>query len=113
MKIYPLVPLSPLNIVYFQITMSGDTEDSTNVIIDNSERHNSTLQQSIRDLLKQDVFTDCHLEVEEKKIPCHRLILAACSPVLQAMLTSGMMESQTCVVPIKLFGTKIMESIVR
>ena len=93
--------------------MDGDTSRSTNVIIDNSSRHSSILQHGVQEMFEQSVFMDCHLEVEGKKIACHRLVLGACSPVLQAMLTSGMMESQTSVIPVKLFSVEIMEAIVR
>ena len=85
----------------------------TNLIIDNSASHSSILQYRMKEMLEQSVFMDCHLEAEGKKIAFHRLVLGAYSPVLQAMLTSGMKESQTSVIPIKLFSIEIMEAIVR
>ena len=83
------------------------------MIINHSSSHSSTLQHGIQDLLQRGALADCHFEVEGKKIACHRLVLAACSPVLQALFTSGMMESQTGVIPIQLFGLETMEAIVR
>ena len=96
-----------------EITMDGETGKSPNVIIDNSTRHSSILQHGVQEMLEQSVFMDCHLEVEDKRIACHRLVLGACSPVLQAMLSSGMKESQTSVIPIKLFSIEVMELVVR
>ena len=96
-----------------ETNMDGDTGKSPDVIIDNSSSHNSILQHGIREMLEQSVFMDCHLEVEGKKIACHRLVLGACSPVLQAMLTSGMKELQTSVIPVKLFSVEVMEAVVR
>ena len=87
--------------------------DITDVIIDHSSSHSAILQLSIHNMLEQRVFTDCHLEVEGKKIACHRLVLASCSPVLHALFTSGMIESQTGIIPIQLFGAETMEAIVR
>ena len=83
------------------------------VVIDHSTSHSSTFLPAIRGLHEQGIFTDCHLDVSGKKIACHRLVLAVCSPVLQAMMSSGMTEAQTNIIPIELFGAAVMEAIVK
>ncbi|XP_078602996.1 kelch repeat and BTB domain-containing protein 2-like isoform X1 [Branchiostoma floridae x Branchiostoma japonicum] len=40
------------------------------------------------------ILQDVVLEVEDRKFPCHRLVLSAASPYFQAMFTSGMAESR-------------------
>ena len=89
------------------------SDNSTEVIIDNSDSHGNYLFPPMQELYENGILTDCHLEVGGKKLACHRLVLAVCSPVLQAMLTSGMTEAQTKTIPIKLFSAEVMEAIVR
>ena len=89
------------------------SNNSTEVIINNSHSHGSDLFPPMQELYKKGILTDCHLEVRGKKLACHRLVLAVCSPVLQAMFTSGMTETQTKTIPIKLFSAEVMEAIVR
>ena len=83
------------------------------IVIDHAASHSSTFLSAIRGLYEQEIFMDCHLDVGGQKIACHRLVLAACSPVLQAMLSSGMTEAQTNIIPIELFGTEVTEAIVK
>ena len=82
------------------------------VKIDHSQSHNATSLPAILRMYKEEVYTDCHLEVGMKKIACHRLVLGIRSPVLHAMLTSGMTESQTRTIPMPLFNAEIVEAIV-
>ena len=91
----------------------SESDFRASVIIDHSASHSSTFWPAIRGLFEQGIFMDCHLDVGGQKIACHRLVLAACSPVLQAMLSSGMTEAQTNIIPIKMFGTEVTEAIVK
>ncbi|XP_058479462.1 kelch-like protein 41b [Solea solea] len=38
------------------------------------------LQDGLKELLKENKFVDCNLKVGDRSFPCHRLIMAACSP---------------------------------
>lgn len=38
------------------------------------------LQDGLKELLNENKFVDCHLKVGDRSFPCHRLIMAACSP---------------------------------
>ena len=86
--------------------------DNTNIIVDHSASHSSVVLPAIQGLYEQGILTDCQLEIGGKKLACHRLLLAVCSPVPQAMLTSGMTEAQTCIIPIELFGVEVIQAIV-
>uniref|UniRef100_UPI00398E4D0F kelch-like protein 40b n=1 Tax=Pristiophorus japonicus TaxID=55135 RepID=UPI00398E4D0F len=52
------------------------------------------LQDGLRDLLDNDKFVDCVLKIKGKEFPCHRLVLAACSPYFRAMFLSELEESK-------------------
>ncbi|XP_078571944.1 kelch repeat and BTB domain-containing protein 2-like [Branchiostoma floridae x Branchiostoma japonicum] len=49
---------------------------------------------TVGDLQKARAFQDVVLEVEDRRFPCHRLVLSAASPYFRAMFTSDMAESQ-------------------
>ncbi|XP_062861650.1 kelch-like protein 41a [Trichomycterus rosablanca] len=38
------------------------------------------LQDGLKELLKENKFIDCVLKIGDRSLPCHRLIMAACSP---------------------------------
>lgn len=52
------------------------------------------LQDGLNDMLEHDNFIDCVLKIKEKEFPCHRLVLAACSPYFRAMFLSDLEESK-------------------
>ncbi|XP_066272327.1 kelch-like protein 24a [Branchiostoma lanceolatum] len=49
---------------------------------------------TVGDLQKAGVLQDVVLEVEDRRFPCHRLVLSAASPYFRAMFTSDMAESR-------------------
>ncbi|KAF0026449.1 hypothetical protein F2P81_021186 [Scophthalmus maximus] len=46
------------------------------------------LQDGLKELLNENKLIDCILKVEDRSIPCHRLILAACSPYFREICFS-------------------------
>ncbi|XP_006025971.1 kelch-like protein 40 [Alligator sinensis] len=52
------------------------------------------LQDGLKDMLDHNKFLDCVLKVKGQEFPCHRLVLAACSPYFRAMFLSDMEESK-------------------
>ncbi|XP_040208145.1 kelch-like protein 40 [Rana temporaria] len=52
------------------------------------------LQDGLKDMLDHNKFIDCVLRIQGKEFPCHRLVLAACSPYFRAMFLSDLEESK-------------------
>ncbi|XP_036401098.1 kelch-like protein 41a [Megalops cyprinoides] len=46
------------------------------------------LQDGLKELLNENRFVDCTLKVEDRSLPCHRLIMAACSPYFRELFFS-------------------------
>ncbi|KAJ1069384.1 hypothetical protein K5549_017288, partial [Capra hircus] len=46
--------------------------------------HHTLLQDGLKDMLDHGKFLDCVVRVGEREFPCHRLVLAACSPYFRA-----------------------------
>lgn len=46
------------------------------------------LQDGLKELLKENKFIDCILKVGDRSFPCHKLILAACSPYFRELYFS-------------------------
>ncbi|XP_070832007.1 kelch-like protein 41a [Chaetodon trifascialis] len=47
------------------------------------------LQDGLKELLNENKLIDCVLKVGDRSIPCHRLILSACSPHFRELFFSG------------------------
>uniref|UniRef100_A0A8C7KH07 Kelch-like family member 41a n=1 Tax=Oncorhynchus kisutch TaxID=8019 RepID=A0A8C7KH07_ONCKI len=47
------------------------------------------LQDGLKELLNENKLIDCILKVGDRSLPCHRLILAACSPYFRELYFSG------------------------
>lgn len=46
------------------------------------------LQDGLKELLNENKFVDCILKIGDRSLPCHRLILAACSPYFRELYFS-------------------------
>ncbi|XP_048876628.1 kelch-like protein 41b [Brienomyrus brachyistius] len=46
------------------------------------------LQDGLKELLNENKFVDCTLKVGDRSLPCHRLIMAACSPYFREIFFS-------------------------
>lgn len=56
---------------------------------DDLKLYQSTLlQDGLKDLLKENKFIDCILKVGDRSLPCHKLIMAACSPYFREIYFS-------------------------
>ncbi|XP_051998660.1 kelch-like protein 41a [Xyrauchen texanus] len=55
------------------------------------------LQDGLKDLLKENKFVDCILKVGDRSLPCHKLIMSACSPYFRELYFSedGVEKSDT------------------
>ncbi|XP_019615393.1 PREDICTED: kelch repeat and BTB domain-containing protein 8-like [Branchiostoma belcheri] len=56
--------------------------------------HPSAVLRELNSLRKEAELTDVVLEVEGKSFPCHRAVLASCSPYFRAMFTSSYAEAR-------------------
>ncbi|XP_042325266.1 kelch-like protein 41 [Sceloporus undulatus] len=52
------------------------------------------LQDGLRELLEEKRFVDCSLKAGDKSLPCHRLILSACSPYFREYFLSEQSEEK-------------------
>ncbi|KAK9537587.1 hypothetical protein VZT92_005191 [Zoarces viviparus] len=71
------------------------------------------LQDGLKELLNENKLIDCVLKVGDRSIPCHRLILSACSPYFRELcfLEDGK-EKDTMEVVLEDMDPNVMEAIV-
>ncbi|XP_075070218.1 kelch-like protein 40 [Mixophyes fleayi] len=69
------------------------------------------LQDGLKDMLDHSKFIDCVLRIKEKEFPCHRLVLAACSPYFRAMFLSDLEESKKKEIDLEDVDPDVMEKI--
>lgn len=71
------------------------------------------LQDGLKELLNENKLIDCTLKVEDRSIPCHRLILAACSPYFRELFFSvDGKEVETKEVVLENIDPNVMELVV-
>ncbi|KAJ1188280.1 hypothetical protein NDU88_005042 [Pleurodeles waltl] len=71
------------------------------------------LQDGLKELLEEAKFVDCHLKAGSKSLPCHRLILAACSPYFREYFLSEENEEKKKEVVLENVDPVVMEVILR
>ena len=64
-------------------------------------------------ILKRNLSADFHLQCEGKRIPCHKMILAASSPVFEAMIRSKMKETEGEMMDISNFSFDTTITVIR
>lgn len=70
------------------------------------------LQDGLKELLNENRLIDCVLKVGDRSIPCHRLILAACSPYFRELYFSADgKEMDTAEVVLENMDPDVMEAI--
>ncbi|KAM4689631.1 kelch-like protein 40 [Discoglossus pictus] len=69
------------------------------------------LQDGIKDMLDHNNFIDCTLKIKGKDFPCHRLVLAACSPYFRAIFLSDIEESKKREIDLDEVDPDVMEKI--
>jgi BTB/POZ domain len=72
-----------------------------------------TLNSSVTNLLANNSLTDVTLKVKEKELKAHRVILAATSPVFQAMFQEGYKEHEDNYVNIQDIDSDVFEVFLR
>ena len=80
----------PFVLLCFQLTMD-DAED--NISVSRSDAYSSCLATELTLLREEEELTDFTITSGSRSFRCHRLMLAASSPVLKAMLRSQMSET--------------------
>ncbi|KAM9035135.1 Bardet-Biedl syndrome 5 protein isoform X1 [Sarcophilus harrisii] len=69
--------------------------DSQRELAEELRLYQSTLlQDGLKDLLDEKKFIDCTLKAGDKSLPCHRLILSACSPYFREYFLSEIDEEK-------------------
>ncbi|XP_053327476.1 kelch-like protein 41 [Spea bombifrons] len=71
------------------------------------------LQDGLRELLDENKFVDCYLKAGDKSLPCHRLILAACSPYFRELFLSEENEEKKKNVDLENVDPTVLESIIK
>ncbi|XP_078588997.1 kelch repeat and BTB domain-containing protein 8-like [Branchiostoma floridae x Branchiostoma japonicum] len=59
-----------------------------------NEEHSNSVLRELNEQRKRAELTNVILEVEGRSFPCHRAILASCSPYFRTMFTSGYAEAK-------------------
>ena len=65
------------------------------------EQHGFSVVSQLQSLRMEGLLTDVILQIESQKFPCHRNVLAACSPYFRIMFTGSMSESRQTVVELR------------
>ncbi|KAM9304863.1 kelch-like protein 41 [Gastrophryne carolinensis] len=88
--------------------------DPTRELKEELRLYQSTLlQDGLKELLEENKFVDCFLKAGDKTLPCHRLILAACSPYFREFFLSDESEEKKKNMELDNVDPAIMEAILK
>ena len=76
-----------------------------------TEHHTSMMVEHFQLARREETFMDFKVRIEDDSLSCNKLILAAHSPIMKAMLTSGMTEVQKQEVKLETISVDIMNII--
>ncbi|XP_065269292.1 kelch-like protein 41 [Emys orbicularis] len=88
--------------------------DSQRELTEELRLYQSTLlQDGLKELLDEKKFIDCYLKAGDKSLPCHRLILSACSPYFREYFLSEQSEEKKKEVVLDNVDPSILDMIVK
>uniref|UniRef100_A0A8D0L894 Kelch like family member 41 n=1 Tax=Sphenodon punctatus TaxID=8508 RepID=A0A8D0L894_SPHPU len=88
--------------------------DSQRELTEELRLYQSTLlQDGLRELLEEKKFIDCSLKAGDKSLPCHRLILSACSPYFREYFLSEQNEEKKKEVVLDNVDPNVLDMIVK
>lgn len=88
--------------------------DSQRELTEELRLYQSTLlQDGLKELLEEKKFVDCSLKAGDRSLPCHRLILSACSPYFREYFLSEQNEEKKKEVVLDNVDPNILDMIVK
>ena len=92
---------------------SCSDDNDGNIIISRTEAFSSKLGEELMMMQDEDDFTDFSLRTGDRVVECHRVIIAAVSPVLKAMLKSKMKEFTEKQIQLDNISPQIMDILIK
>ncbi|XP_078467222.1 kelch-like protein 24 isoform X1 [Lampetra fluviatilis] len=83
-----------LTTVAAAVSVAADEEDDDPGVVFSEPSHPSAVLLGVRALREAGALCDVTLCCGTSEFPCHRLLLAACSPYFRAMFSAGLAESR-------------------
>ncbi|KAK6485092.1 kelch-like protein 41 [Huso huso] len=88
--------------------------EPSKIMIEEPRLYQSTLlQDGLKELLDENKFVDCTLKVGDRSLPCHRLIMAACSPYFRELFFSEEGKENIKEVVLENVDAKVMDVIIK
>lgn len=111
-------PIIILNILkqLFENTANGDMSITDNIILyfkNSASQIDCQMLREYEPFLNSEILSDITIQVGEKIYQCHKLVLAAKSPVLRRMLMSNMKEAINNFIEIKDMKVEVFQEVLR